>query len=73
MLDDLGIKGIKPVNDRPDRQPQNRGGDKNFSLDEEPESHKKRPEKKKQPPRRRKKEEEPPERHPGDEGIDIIL
>ena len=76
MLDDLGIKGIQPVNDAPDRQARNRGGGKKFSLEDESGEEGERAEKREA--RRKRKKKVPPSRPPEDGGpkdgsIDIIV
>lgn len=72
MSGDLGVGGIRPVDDRPDRHPRNRNGGKKFTLDGEEEEKKKPPVRKKRPAPARKDEGDPGGRRP-DGGIDILI
>ena len=76
MLDDLGIKGIRPIDDRPNGQPKNHGSGKKFSLEGEEEEKEKKKEKKRKKPRApagEEKEGKPSITRREDGGIDILI
>ena len=72
MAEGLGIGGIRPVDDRPDRHPRNRNGGKKFSLDGE-EKEKRKPVIRRKRPAPSGPEGDDPDGHRSDGGIDIIV
>jgi hypothetical protein len=76
MLDDLGIKGIRPIDDRPSKNgnPKKQGTHKRFTLEGENEEKDKEKNQKKQPRQSNPEKQDKPTRSPKEGGgIDILV